>query len=61
MNQNDIIQNLLNKVAQEIYANAQLTAMLEEKEAKIEELGKELEENKKYFESINEGIKKEGD
>lgn len=57
MNQNDIIQNLLNKVVQEIYANAQLTAMLKEKELRIDGLEKEIEEIKKD----NEEDEKEGD
>lgn len=57
MNQNDIIQNLINKVAQEIYANAQLTAMLKEKELTIDGLEKEIEEIKKD----NEEDEKEGD
>ena len=54
MNQNDVIQNLLNKVAQEIYANAQLTAMLKEKELRIDGLEKEIEEIKKDNKSVYE-------
>ena len=61
MNQNDIIQNLLNKVAQEIYANAQLTAMLKEKELMINGLEKEIEEIKRDNQSVYEEDEKEGD
>ena len=57
MNQNDIIQNLLNKVTQEIYANVQLTAIIKEKELRIDGLEKEIEEIKKD----NEEDEKEGD
>lgn len=61
MNQNEIIQNLLNKVAQEIYANAQLAAMLKEKELRIDGLEKEIEEIKKDNKSVYEEDEKEGD
>lgn len=61
MNQNDIIQNLLNKVTQEIYANVQLTAIIKEKELRIDGLEKEIEEIKKDNKSVYEEDEKEGD
>ena len=61
MNQNDIIQNLLNKVTQEIYATVQLTAIIKEKELRIDGLEKEIEEIKKDNKSVYEEDEKEGD
>lgn len=58
MNQNDIIQNLLNKVTQEIYANVQLTAIIKEKELRIDELEKEIKNHTENTESEEANGKK---
>ena len=59
MNQNDVIQNLLNKVTQEIYANVQLSALIKENESKIEKLEKEIQNLTKNAESEDAEWKKE--
>lgn len=51
MNYESIIQKLLGKLTQEIYANAQLSALLDKCELKIQELEEEIKKNKETSES----------